>query len=70
MISPLADDQVLGLLRWAGTRRMLPYHILIGDGSQLGGKAAHWNSVLKDRNLMGISVSSLNDLPSALGGVK
>lgn len=70
LISPLADDQVLGLLRWAGTRRMLPYHILIGDGSQLGGKAAHWNSVLKDRNLMGISVSSLNDLPSALGGVK
>ncbi|MNW50272.1 hypothetical protein D3C74_277200 [compost metagenome] len=70
LISPLADDQVLGMLRWAGTRRMLPYHILIGDGSQLGGKAAHWNSVLKDRNLMGISVSSLNDLPSALGGVK
>ncbi|SDE81386.1 Uncharacterized conserved protein, DUF58 family, contains vWF domain [Fontibacillus panacisegetis] len=70
LITPLADEQAMGMLRWAGSRRMLPYHILIEDETSIGGKYTHWSSLLKDRNIFGIRVSSLTNLPSALGGEK
>ncbi|MOA48301.1 hypothetical protein D3C78_1710300 [compost metagenome] len=70
LITPLADDKALGMMRWAGTRRMLPYQILVEDGTPIGGKYTHWSNLLKERNLLGIRVSSLTDLPSILGGEK
>ncbi|MNZ51165.1 hypothetical protein D3C78_689730 [compost metagenome] len=70
LITPLADDKALGMMRWAGTRRMLPYQILIEDDTPFGGKSTHWSNLLKERNLPGVRVSSLTDLPSVLGGEK
>lgn len=69
LITPLVNDKVIGIMRWAKARRMIPYHIIIGDSNQTDSKSSsYWNSVLQDRELQGVVVSSLTDLPSALGG--
>lgn len=78
LISPLADDKVLGMLSWAKLRQMIPYHIQIGDeaaaanlsGVTRAGKHSGWQAALQERGLRGVQVSSLRDLPAAMGGGK
>lgn len=64
LITPLADDQALAMLRWAKSRQMIPYHIQIGEPH------SGWQGVLQERGLRGVSVSSLSELPVAIGGAK
>ncbi|MGG6313479.1 DUF58 domain-containing protein [Paenibacillus macerans] len=78
LISPQADDKVLGMLRWAKSRQLIPYHIQIGDEGATPGvpnasrisRRSAWQGVLQERGLRGIYVASLRDLPAAMGGVK
>ncbi|WP_059044323.1 DUF58 domain-containing protein [Paenibacillus rubinfantis] len=78
LISPLADDKVLSMLRLAKSRQMIPYHIQIGDESAASGvpnayragKRSAWQGTLQERGLRGVYVSSLRELPAAMGGAK
>lgn len=75
LISPLADDKVLAMLRLAKSRQMIPYHIQIGDEAVAAGapntyqtvKRSAWQATLQERGLRGIYVSSLRELPAAMG---
>lgn len=66
-ISPVNDDQMLGIMRWAKSHQMTPYHVYIGS-VQGAKRRESWKTDLQRRGLKGVSVSSLSELPIALGG--
>lgn len=68
LISPLADERALAMMRWAKMRNMLPHHIHVGAPSERSGIGLSWQSALKSNGMQGLFVSSLSELPSALGG--
>ncbi|GIP57629.1 DUF58 domain-containing protein [Paenibacillus sp. FSL W8-0186] len=67
-ISPLADKTAANVFGWAKMRRMTPYHIQVSVPGQEGGARSSWQTALHHREIRGIQVSSLQELPSAMGG--
>ncbi|WP_270619339.1 DUF58 domain-containing protein [Paenibacillus macerans] len=77
LISPLADEKALGMLRWAKTRQMVPYHIQIGRGNPAGAQPrdnrsqpSAWQRTLREQGLGGVQIAALGELPAAMGGAK
>ncbi|WP_445323836.1 DUF58 domain-containing protein [Paenibacillus sp. FSL R5-0407] len=68
LISPLTDDKMLGIMRWAKSRHMTPYQIHTGIPGQTVYRQGSLKTVLQERGMKGVTVSSLSDLPAALGG--
>ncbi|WP_410767871.1 DUF58 domain-containing protein [Fontibacillus sp. BL9] len=68
LISPLADDKMLGIMRWAKSRYMTPYHIHTANSGTGASRQGQWKAALQERGMKGVSISSLSELPSALGG--
>lgn len=68
LISPQSGKKALELLRWADTRGFTPSHILVSSSESESNAKQGWVSMLKARGTFGCSVSSLHDLPAALGG--
>lgn len=68
LISPLSDDKLLTLLRFAKSHHMTPYHIHIASSVTGSSRKGYLKSILQERGIKGISVSALGDLPAALGG--
>ncbi|WP_044876028.1 DUF58 domain-containing protein [Paenibacillus sp. IHBB 10380] len=66
LVSPLSGQPVLDIMRWANTYGMSPSHIQIVNPSAKS--KPDFTSVLKSRGIYGCSISSLQDLPSAIGG--
>lgn len=67
LISPLTDDKMLGIMRWAKSRHMTPYQIHTGIPGQTVYRQGSLKTVLQERGMKGVTVSSLSDLPAALG---
>ncbi|MDT3424900.1 uncharacterized protein (DUF58 family) [Paenibacillus forsythiae] len=67
LITPQADGNMLQTLRWAESRGMTPCHIHILNpaGARSGEEGP---GELQSRDIMGYKVSSLRELPAALGG--
>lgn len=65
LVSPTRGQSVMELFRWADTRGMSPshVHILLTNGNP----AKDWSSVLRARGIRGCTVSSLEELPNAIG---
>lgn len=68
LISPLSDDSLLSILRFAKSHHMKPYHIHIASSVTGASRKGYLKSMLQERGIKGISVSALGDLPAALGG--
>lgn len=68
LVSPLADNSVLEVMRWAETRGMNPglLRILSLEGEKSG--KDDYTSLLKSRGIMSYAASSLEELPVVLGG--
>ncbi|WP_234414196.1 DUF58 domain-containing protein [Paenibacillus sp. CAA11] len=69
-VSPEADEEILDLLVWARVRQMTPYHVEIGDPLHSGEKSGKWQTILLQHGLRGVYVPSLQELPSAMGGLR
>lgn len=69
LISPQSGQPVLDVMRWAESRGMTPSHIHVRNPAA-GNRGGEWMNVLKSRGATGYSVSSLQELPSVLGGDK
>lgn len=65
LVSPTSGQSVLELFRWADTRGMTPSHLHILNST--GNPEKDWASVLRARGIHGCVVSSLEDLPNAIG---
>lgn len=70
LISPLVDEKLLNIMRWARTRQMIPYHIHTGSSFQAATREGSRRENLHKHGFRGVSVSSLGELPIALGGGK
>ncbi|MBU5672324.1 DUF58 domain-containing protein [Paenibacillus brevis] len=68
LISPLSDENLFSILRWAKSHHMTPYHIHIAANTTGSARKSLVKSMLQERGIRGISVSSLAELPAALGG--
>ncbi|MWV45346.1 DUF58 domain-containing protein [Paenibacillus sp. HJL G12] len=68
LISPQSGKKVLELLRWADTRGFTTSHIMVSSSERESSTKQGWVSMLTARGTFGCSVSSLHDLPAALGG--
>ncbi|WP_244862480.1 DUF58 domain-containing protein [Paenibacillus sp. J22TS3] len=64
LISPRRGKDALEALMWAKSRRMTPYHILIGERPKDGG----WQVALSSNGFRGIAVPSLQELPVSMRG--
>lgn len=69
LISPQSGQPVLDVMRWAESRGMTPSHIHVRNPAAVN-RGVEWMDVLKSRGATGYSVSSLQELPSVLGGDK
>lgn len=69
LISPQSGQPVLDVMRWAESRGMTPSHIHVRNPAAVN-RGGEWMDVLKSRGATGYSVSSLQELPSVLGGDK
>ncbi|AZK46754.1 DUF58 domain-containing protein [Paenibacillus lentus] len=67
-ISPLADETAMSVLNWAKTRQMTPYQIEVGVSAQGKTTRSYWQSVLHNQGIRAVHISSLQDLPIAMGG--
>lgn len=67
LISPQSGQPVLDTLRWAESRGMTPSHVHVLNPASIHRKD-DWMAVLKSRGITGYSVSSLQELPTVLGG--
>lgn len=68
LISPLTDQNMLEMMRFAKSRQMTLYHIHIGFQGQQAYRRGPWRAALREHGMKGISVDSLRELPAALGG--
>lgn len=73
LISPMKDDQALSIMNWVKGRQMIPYHIQIGvpnHATETRSRTATFrrSELLSERGVKGTYVSSLQDLPAAMGG--
>lgn len=68
LISPLNDEKLLSIMRWAKSNHMTPYHIHIAASTAGSHVINQVKGMLQERGIRGISVSSLAELPAALGG--
>ncbi|MGF7046045.1 uncharacterized protein (DUF58 family) [Paenibacillus sp. DS2015] len=66
LVSPLSGQPVLDIMRWANTYGMSPSHVQIVNSSAKS--IPDFTSVLRSRGIYGCSISSLQELPSAIGG--
>jgi uncharacterized protein (DUF58 family) len=67
LISPQSGLPVLETMRWAESRGMTPSHLHVmnpGGSNRIG----NWTEILSTHGITGYSVSSLPELPVALGG--
>ena len=69
LISPQKGIPVLDAMLWAENHGMTPSHIHVLDPAE-GHRSNDWMGVLNSRGFTGCSVSSLQELPSVLGGEK
>ncbi|WP_375353671.1 DUF58 domain-containing protein [Paenibacillus enshidis] len=67
LVSPLADERALEIFRWADAKGMIPCHVHIG-GSGRKGEQDQWMEVVRKRGIYAYSVSSLQELPTVMGG--
>ncbi|MNJ34281.1 hypothetical protein D3C77_289850 [compost metagenome] len=70
LISPLTNETAMSVLNWARTRHMTPYQIQVGSPKQTDGTGSYWQSALHNRGIRAVHVSSLQELPAAMGGGK
>lgn len=66
VVSPQRDEKVLELLRWADQRGMTPCHILVDIKEER--QSAEWTALLRSRGTRAFTVSSLQELPTVMGG--
>jgi uncharacterized protein (DUF58 family) len=67
LISPQSGQPVLDTLRWAESRGMTPSHIHVRNPAAMS-RGSEWLDILRSRGVTGYSISSLHELPAALGG--
>ncbi len=70
LISPLTNEAAMSVLNWAKSRQMIPYQIQVGSANPSGGTRSYWQGALHGRGIRAVHVSSLQDLPAAMGGGK
>ncbi|CAM2834494.1 DUF58 domain-containing protein [Paenibacillus sediminis] len=70
LISPLANEQIMSVMRWAGKRQLSPSHIHI-QSSIASPNSVKWQTYLLSHGIRSYKVASLEELPSAMamGGV-
>ncbi|WP_438346926.1 DUF58 domain-containing protein [Paenibacillus sp. FA6] len=66
LISPTSGQAVMDLIRWANTHGMSPSHLHILNSE--GKKVKEWITLLRTSGIQGCAVSSLQELPRAIGG--
>ncbi|MNZ96043.1 hypothetical protein D3C78_1152200 [compost metagenome] len=67
LISPQRGQPVLDALRWADSRGMTASHIHVRNSAEIN-SGNDWIDVLRTRGITGYGISSLQELPSVLGG--
>ncbi|WMT42294.1 DUF58 domain-containing protein [Paenibacillus sp. D2_2] len=68
IVTPLADEPLFEMLRWAKGHQMTPYHIHIGRSIRIADSRAHSGTLYNPQGVAGIKISALTDLPVLLGG--
>lgn len=69
LISPQSGQPVLDVMRWAESRGMTPSHVHVRNPAARN-RGQDWIDVLRSRGTAGYSVSTLQELPSVVGGDK
>ena len=67
IVTPLADELLFDMLRWAKRSQMIPFHIHIGSARNVDSRTRP-GSLYNRQEIAGIQLSSLTDLPVLLGG--
>ena len=66
LVSPTSGQAVMDLIRWANTHGMSPSHLHIVSGEE--NKVKEWITLLRTSGIQGCAVTSLQELPRAIGG--
>ncbi|WP_055107328.1 DUF58 domain-containing protein [Paenibacillus ihumii] len=67
-ISPAGDQTAAAVLGWARMQRMTPYHIQVTTPGQGAGMRKSRQTAMDPGGIRGVCVSSLQELPVAMGG--
>nr|WP_232510262.1 DUF58 domain-containing protein [Paenibacillus crassostreae] len=67
LISPMKGQPVMELIRWATSHGMNPSHLYVQSLNRKD-LTNDWISILRTRGILGSSFSTLQELPSAIGG--